>query len=74
MPVIVMANPKGGVSKSTLSTNIADCFAAQGKAVMPGDVDRQQSSRIWLGLRPAAAPGSKPGTSRTAIFFARPKG
>ena len=56
MPVIVVANPKGGVGKSTLSTNIAGCFAAQRKAVMLGDVDRQQSSRIWLGLRPASAP------------------
>ncbi len=56
MPVIVVANPKGGVGKSTLATNIAGCLAAQGRAVMLGDVDRQQSSRIWLGLRPANAP------------------
>ena len=56
MPVIVVANPKGGVGKSTLATNIAGCLAAQGHAVMLGDVDRQQSSRIWLGLRPASAP------------------
>ena len=56
MPVIVVANPKGGVGKSTLATNIAGCLAAQGRAVMLGDVDRQQSSRIWLGLRPASGP------------------
>ena len=55
MPVIVVANPKGGVGKSTLSTNIAGYFAAQGHKVMLGDVDRQQSSRTWLGLRPASA-------------------
>jgi len=55
MPVVVVANPKGGVGKSTLSTNIAGYFAAQGHAVMLGDADRQQSSRLWLGLRPAAA-------------------
>ena len=55
MPVIVVANPKGGVGKSTLSTNIAGYFAAQGRKVMLGDVDRQQSSRTWLGLRPASA-------------------
>ena len=59
MPVIVVANPKGGVGKSTLATNIAGCLAAQGHAVMLGDVDRQQSSRIWLGLRPASAPAIK---------------
>jgi chromosome partitioning protein len=56
MPIVVVANPKGGVGKSTLSTNIAGYFAARGHAVMLGDVDRQQSSRLWLGLRPPVAP------------------
>ena len=55
MPVVVVANPKGGVGKSTLATNIAGYFASQGHTVMLGDADRQQSSRLWLGLRPAAA-------------------
>ncbi|WP_298927983.1 ParA family protein [uncultured Ramlibacter sp.] len=55
MPVVVVANPKGGVGKSTIATNIAGYFAGQGHAVMLGDADRQQSSRLWLGLRPAAA-------------------
>ncbi|MBW8831576.1 MAG: ParA family protein [Burkholderiales bacterium] len=59
MPVIVVANPKGGVGKSTLSTQIAGLFASQGHAVMLGDVDRQQSSRIWLGLRPPSLPEIK---------------
>lgn len=56
MPVIVVANPKGGVGKSTLSSNIAGCFARQGHTVMLGDVDRQQSSRLWLRLRPDNMP------------------
>jgi chromosome partitioning protein len=51
MPVIVVANPKGGVGKSTLATNVAGCLAAAGHAVMLGDVDRQQSSRQWLAAR-----------------------
>jgi chromosome partitioning protein len=55
MPVVVVANPKGGVGKSTLSTQIAGYFASQGHAVMLGDADRQQSSRLWLTLRPPAA-------------------
>ncbi len=55
MPIVVVANPKGGVGKSTLSTNIAGYFASLGHAVMLGDVDRQQSSRLWLGLRPPTA-------------------
>ncbi|NMM26082.1 MAG: ParA family protein [Glaciimonas sp.] len=54
MPVIVIANPKGGVGKSTFATNLAGYYAAQGKHVMLGDIDLQQSSRAWLGLRPAA--------------------
>jgi len=53
MPVVLIANPKGGVGKSTLATQVAGYFAAQGHAVMLGDADRQQSSRLWLGLRPA---------------------
>jgi chromosome partitioning protein len=56
MPVIVVANPKGGVGKSTLSTNLAGWLARQGHAVMLGDADRQQSARAWLGLRPATLP------------------
>jgi len=55
MPVVLVANPKGGVGKSTLATNIAGYFASRGHAVMLGDVDRQQSSRLWLSLRPPAA-------------------
>jgi chromosome partitioning protein len=56
MAVIVIANPKGGVGKSTLATNVAGCLAAAGRAVMLGDIDRQQSSRQWLDLRPPALP------------------
>ena len=55
MPVVVIANPKGGVGKTTLSTNVAGYFAGQGHAVMLGDADRQQSSELWLSLRPAGA-------------------
>jgi chromosome partitioning protein len=52
MPVIVVANPKGGVGKSTFSTNLAGYFATRGHKVMLGDVDVQQSSRSWLAIRP----------------------
>jgi chromosome partitioning protein len=43
------------VGKSTLAINVAGCLARAGHRVMLGDVDRQQSSRQWLRLRPAAA-------------------
>jgi chromosome partitioning protein len=55
MPVVVVANPKGGVGKSTVATNIAGYYASQGHPVMLGDLDRQQSSRLWLRLRPPEA-------------------
>ena len=53
MSVIVVANPKGGVGKSTLATQISGYLASQGKVVTLGDLDRQQSSRQWLDIRPA---------------------
>lgn len=56
MQVTVVANPKGGVGKSTLATNLAGFFARRGESVMLGDVDRQQSARDWLALRPAELP------------------
>ncbi len=56
MKVIVVINPKGGSGKSTFATNLAGALAQQGHAVMLGDVDRQQSSREWLMLRPTHLP------------------
>ncbi len=56
MAVIVVANPKGGVGKSTLSTNLAGYFAANGEWVALADLDRQQSAHAWLDIRPAALP------------------
>lgn len=55
MPIVVVANPKGGVGKSTLSTNVAGYYASRGHSVMLGDIDRQQSSALWLRLRPPQA-------------------
>jgi chromosome partitioning protein len=56
MTVIVVANPKGGVGKSTLSTNLAGCFAASGEWVALADLDRQESAHDWLALRPQGLP------------------
>jgi chromosome partitioning protein len=52
MPVVAVVNPKGGVGKTTLATNLAGYFAVNQHRTMLGDFDRQQSARYWLKLRP----------------------
>ena len=52
MPVVAVVNPKGGVGKTTIATNLAGYFAAQQEKTMLGDFDRQQSAKYWLKLRP----------------------
>ena len=56
MRKIMVANPKGGCGKSTLSVHIASWFARHDEVVFLGDLDRQQSSRHWLAARPADLP------------------
>jgi len=46
MTVIVVANPKGGVGKSTLSTNLAGYFAANGEWVALADLDDPVEDRL----------------------------
>jgi chromosome partitioning protein len=56
MPVVAVLNPKGGVGKTTLATNLAGYFAASGARTMLGDIDRQESAKYWLRLRPKGLP------------------
>lgn len=56
MKAFLVANPKGGSGKSTLATNLAGYFASKRHDVMLGDIDRQQSSREWLAIRPFELP------------------
>ena len=55
MTSVLVANPKGGVGKTTLATNLAGYWANQGHQVMLGDLDKQESSATWLAIRPSTA-------------------
>ena len=57
MKAILIANPKGGSGKTTLSTNIAGYLAARGQRVAILDLDRQKSATQWLANRPRNMPG-----------------
>lgn len=52
MKAILIANPKGGSGKTTLSTNIAGYLALHGHRVAILDLDRQKSAAQWLANRP----------------------
>lgn len=56
MRTILVANPKGGCGKSTVAVHLASWFARYDEVVYLGDLDRQQSSRQWLELRPPSLP------------------
>jgi len=56
MRKIMLLNAKGGCGKSTLATNLASYYAAQGKSVVIADFDRQGSSLEWLEARPQDRP------------------
>jgi chromosome partitioning protein len=71
MSVIAVVNRKGGAGKSTLATHVAGYLASLGHEVMLGDVDKQQSSRLWLNLRPDSTPKIH-GWTMDERNFARP--
>lgn len=48
MPIIAIANSKGGVGKSTTAVHLAAWLAEQGHAVTLADCDTQQSSSEWI--------------------------
>lgn len=51
MKTVLVASSKGGVGKTTLSTNLAAHFAVDGKRTVLVDADRQGSSRHWAEKR-----------------------
>jgi chromosome partitioning protein len=56
MKTILIANPKGGCGKTTLSVNIAGYLANRDKRVALLDMDLQQSAALWLANRPDDLP------------------
>ena len=56
MKTILIANPKGGCGKTTLSVNIAGFLANRGQRVALLDMDRQQSAALWVATRPEDIP------------------
>jgi chromosome partitioning protein len=56
MQRIIVLNPKGGVGKTTIATNLAACYAATGHNPALLDLDPQASSMRWLRKRPEECP------------------
>ncbi|MGR8921673.1 MAG: nucleotide-binding protein [Gammaproteobacteria bacterium] len=56
MRSILVLNAKGGSGKTTLATNLAGYYAAEGARVALADLDPQGSSMDWLAQRPDTAP------------------
>jgi chromosome partitioning protein len=53
MNTTLVINAKGGVGKTTITTNLAGYFASRGVATTIADYDPQGSSLNWLAQRPA---------------------
>jgi len=55
--IVALFNQKGGISKTTTSTNLAVCLAAFGKSVVVIDLDSQGDSTKSLGIDPKTREG-----------------
>lgn len=55
--IVAIFNQKGGISKTTTSTNLAVCLAAHGKSVVVIDLDSQGDSTKSFGIDPGVKRG-----------------
>jgi chromosome partitioning protein len=58
--VIAVLNQKGGVGKSTLSTNLSTAYARRGDRTLLADADSQGTARNWRGSGPDPSEYGKP--------------
>jgi chromosome partitioning protein len=56
MQRIIIVNPKGGSGKTTVASNLAACYAVNGRRPALMDLDPQGSSMRWLRKRPDDSP------------------
>jgi len=54
--IIAVVSQKGGTGKTTVATNLAACYATQGREVMLVDADPQHSALDWKADRPSTLP------------------
>ena len=54
--IIAVVSQKGGTGKTTVATNLAACYAAEGQEVMLVDADPQHSALDWKADRPPTLP------------------
>ncbi|MGL4573432.1 MAG: ParA family protein [Burkholderiaceae bacterium] len=74
MATVAIISQKGGCGKSTLATNIAAYFASQRVPITLGDLDHQQSMRVWLNRRPADAPAIASWAADASALWRPPAG
>lgn len=50
MPLVLLASPKGGVGKTTLTAGLADALVRMGRRVIALDLDPQNALRLHFGI------------------------